>query len=155
MWEKLIDPLISFISFGYSQKGKKDRALFDLLMEELAPSSPAVQLLKEQDMGSPFRFDDMAPLNYARENWGQIDRKFLNKKIEKNKNNFLSKLEEFLHKFSERSAGIGNGFISIGIRDWEDRPEMIEYHQELNQLGTESFELYCEFVDSARRKLPV
>lgn len=155
MWERLIDPLVSFITFGYSQKGKKDRALFDLLMEQLPPSCAAVRLLKEQDMGAPFKFAIMTPLNHAREDWHQIDRKFLNKKIENRKNNFLSKLEEFLHKFSERSAGMGNGFISIGIRDLEDRPEMIKYHQELNQLGTESYELYCEFVDYARRKLPV
>ena len=155
MLEKIFEAFVGLITFGYSQRGKKDRKVFEILMEELPLNSSAITLLREHDMGDSFKYKIIMPLNHAVEDWYNIDRKFLNKKVEKRKLAFLVSLEEFLDRFSERSAGEGKGFISIGMKDWEDRPEMIEYKESLNELATNSCKLYNEFVDYARRKLPV
>ncbi len=155
MEEKALETLVRFVTFGYSQRGKKDRKVFDSLMGELPPDSPAIRFLDEHDMGDPFKYEIISPLHRVVEEWNRVDRIFLNKRIESKKAAFVESLRAFLDRFSERSGGEGNGFISIGMKDWEDRPKMIEYKSELNRLGTESFKRYNEFVGYAHKKLPV
>gem|GEM_PF-5058229 len=106
-------------------------------------------------MGAPFRHEIMNPLYDALTSWNNVDNIFQTKGIEKRKNEFLDKLREFTHRFSDKSGEEGGGFISIGMKDYEDRVDMIKYRDTLNRLGTEAYEKYNEFYNFAHRKLPV
>jgi hypothetical protein len=155
MIEKIFDSILSLFLYSHSQKGKKDRVVFERLMEELPPNSPAVDLLENQDMGSPFPYDAVSPLHLVLDAWHRVDHHFLNTKIENKKIHFLEKLRDFLDKLGQKSGADGLGFISIGMKDWEDRPEMISYKTELDRLGTECFKRYEDLVKLAHEKLPI
>ncbi len=155
MQEEILKYLVGLLTFGISQKRLKDRKVFDRLIGQLPPSSSAILLLKDHDMGAPFRHEIMNPLYDALTSWNNVDNIFQTKGIEKRKNEFLDKLREFTHRFSDKSGEEGGGFISIGMKDYEDRVDMIKYRDTLNRLGTEAYEKYNEFYNFAHRKLPV
>ncbi len=124
MTEKIIEyvlgMLTSPISHRFSQGRLKDRQVFDRLINELSPDSSAIHLLEKHDMGGPFSRELMVSLDRACESWRRVSNEFQTKKIEQKKLAFTTKLSEFLKMYSQQSRIINGGFVSIGLKDYDD-----------------------------------
>lgn len=153
MLSKFLDMLVSLVSFDYINKRKKDKELLALFLQILPTNSNSVIFLKEHDMGDPMPFSYLQPLNTIRAEWIAPDKEFCVKKLEKMKRHFISKLNIFLSEFAQRSAGIANGFISIGLHDHETRKDMLEYRNKLNALAKEAYDAYEAFVRVACKEI--
>lgn len=151
--EWLITAFFSMLGFDYKNKRRKDRDLLERFLQLLPSDGDSVLFLKDHDMGFSARYSYFPPLNRAVEDWMAADKEFQVKKLEKLKVSFIEKLDEFLRTYAKRSAGERGGFISIGFRDDEDRPEMYEYRDLLNRLSTEAYQRYEKFVRTAWREI--
>lgn len=151
--EWLVTALFSMLGFDYKNKRRKDRELLERFLNVLPSDSDSILFLKDHDMGFSARYAYFSPLNRVREDWMAPDKEFQVAKLERLKVAFIEKLDEFLREYAKRSGGEGGGFISIGLRDDEDRQEMLEYRHLLNRLSTEAYERYERFVNTAWREI--
>lgn len=149
----IFGPLLKMVGFDYKNKRQKDAKLFELLMSELPPQSDSVLLLKDHDMGDSFLYELILPLNYAIEDWESADRVFQVKRLEKSKMDFIILLKGFLSEFAEHCEINENGYANIGVRDYEERPHVIDYCKNMNNLGTKAYEAYDKFVRLVRSEL--
>jgi len=153
MFDWLLGPLLSMVGFDYRNKRQKDRALLEEFLTILPSDSDAVLFLKDHDMGYPAPLSYFRPLHQVSDYWRGPDKEFQVGRLERLKVSFIESLQEFLSHYAKRSGGEGGGFVSIGLRDWEDRPEMLEYKKELNELSTAAYRKYEEFVRLARKEI--
>lgn len=149
----LLKPVLSMIGFDYKNKRQKDRALLEIFLEILPSDGDSVLFLKEHDMGFSAPYSYFGPLNRIREGWMAPDKEFQVGKLERLKCEFIESLDQFLSLYARRSAGERGGYISIGFRDDEDRPDMIEYRDNLNELSTKAYNSYETFVRTAWREI--
>lgn len=150
---EILGPLLKMIGYDYKNKRAKDKELLTKFLETLPSDSASINMLKDTDMGEPIFSEHFGPLNSIVELWERPDKIFQVNKLEKLKKEFIKSLKQFLIEYSKRSAGQSGGFISIGMRDYEDRAEMIEYRDRLNELATKAYENYCNFVSTARSEI--
>lgn len=149
----LISPLLSMIGYDYRNKRAKDKELLQKFLEILPSDSDSIRFLKDHDMGDTARFSYFQPLNIINEDWLAADKEFQVSKIEKKKVEFIEKLGEFLDLYATRSSGGLGGTISVGPRHSEWDSEMHEYVARLNQLSTEAYQKYEEFVRIASKEI--
>lgn len=155
MWEVIATAIIKLITFGLMEPRRKDAALFLEFTKSLDPDSDSIEFLRDHDLGDPFSPSVLFPLNNIRDNWRNSHREFQVSAVKKGMIKFLGSLDSFLSLLSERSAMDRGNWISIGLRDYEDRPEMLEYRKNLNVASTKAYKNYEKLIDVARRKLPV
>lgn len=153
MIDFLIGPLLKMIGFDYKNKRAKDKELLEKFLTVLPPDSDSVCMLKDQDMGERIRYSYFRSLNQVSEEWLDVDKEFQVRRIEKLKIKFIEALRSFLSEYAQRSGLDERGFISIGMKDWEDRKEMIEYKEKLNKLSADAFKKYNNFVSIARKEI--
>ncbi len=153
MLDWLLGPLLSMVGFDYRNKRGKDRALLDEFLKILPSDSDAILFLKDHDMGFPAPLSYFRPLHQVADHWLGPDREFQVSRLERLKVSFIESLKKFLSHYAKRSVGEGGGYVSIGLRDWEDRPEMLIYKEELNELSTSVYRKYEEFVRLARKEI--
>lgn len=153
MIDFLIGPLLKMIGFDYKNKRAKDKELLDEFLSVLPSDSGSINMLKDQDMGDCIEYRYFRPLNQVAEDWTGPDKEFQVRRLEKSKLEFIGALSSFLSEYSKRSGGEGNGFISIGMRDYEDRKEMIQYKENLNKLTSAAYKKYVNFVSIARKEI--
>ena len=153
MLDWLLGPLLSMVGFDYRNKRQKDRTLLEEFLTILPSDSDAVLFLKDHDMGYPAPLSYFRPLHQVADHWRGPDREFQVARLERLKVSFIESLQQFLSHYAKRSGGEGGGFVSIGLRDWEDRPEMLKYKEELNELSTAAYRKYEEFVRLARKEI--
>jgi len=153
MLDWLLGPLLSMVGFDYRNKRKKDRALLEEFLTILPSDSDAVLFLKDHDMGCPAPFSYFQLLHQVADHWRGPDKEFQVARLERLKASFIESLQQFLSHYTKRSGFEGHGFVSIGLRDWEDRPEMLRYKEELNELSTDAYKKYEEFVRLARKEI--
>lgn len=153
MLDWLLGPLLSMVGFNYRDKRQKDRVLLEEFLAILPSDGDAVLFLKDHDMGYPAPLSYFRPLHQVADHWRGPDREFQVARLERLKVSFIESLKQFLSHYAKRSGGEGGGFVSIGLCDWEDRPEMLRYKEELNELSTVAYKKYEEFVRLARKEI--
>lgn len=153
MIDFLLGPLLKMIGFDYKNKRAKDKALIEEFLNLLPSDGGSINMLKDADMGNSLNYQYFGPLNDVTENWYAPDKKFQVRRLESLKLDFLDATQSFLSEYSKRSAMDTPGFISIGMRDFEDRPEMLEYRDRLNELATTAYKSYEKFVSIARSEI--
>ncbi len=153
MLDWLLGPLLSMAGYDYRNKRQKDQALLKEFLIVLPSDSDAILFLKDHDMGYPAPLSYFRPLHQVADHWCGPDREFQVARLERLKVSFIESLQQFLSHYAKRSGGEGGGFVSIGLRDWEDRPEMLKYKEELNGFSTAAYRKYEEFVRLARKEI--
>ena len=153
MIDWVFNPLLKMIGFDYKNKRAKDEELLTEILTLLPFDGNSIDLLKNHDMGDPIPFEYFSSLNRVKELWLEPDKEFQVRSLEKLKVKFVTSLSVFLSEYAKKSVGAGEGFISIGIKDWEDRPNMIEYKKNLNHLATVAYQNYCELIKAARKEI--
>ena len=144
MLDWLLGPFLSMVGFDYRNKRQKDRILLEEFLTVLPSESDAVLFLKDHDMGYPVPSSYFRPLHQVVDYWLGPDREFQVARLERLKASFIESLQTFLSHYAN---------ISIGLRDWEGRPEMLKYKDDLNELSTAAYKKYEEFVRLARKEI--
>ncbi|MCD8558173.1 MAG: hypothetical protein LRY75_04945 [Shewanella xiamenensis] len=153
MIELILGPLLKIVGFDYKNKRAKDKELLTKFLEVLPPDSGAIEMLRNTDMGDPIFYDNFKPLNLVADAWSGPDKEFQVKKLEKRKLVFIKSLQLFLSEYAKHSALHCEGVVSIGIRDMEERSEMFEYRDKLNEMASKACANYDNFVREARREI--
>lgn len=160
-WETItafIGSLLAYLSVEFklpSKSKEHDSILFALLLKELPTESNTMQLLAHHDFGGSFPFESINPLDVFIERWQDAEHEFIDKQLNKLRRQLVESIQQFLEKLNLNVYPDESGKrLSIGMRDFEDRPEMFALAKELNELSTNVFQVHQEPVRRARQKLP-
>jgi hypothetical protein len=135
-----------------AQPDEHDRDLFKRFLNRLPSNSKAVRFLHKHDSGVSFPSEWLDPLYHFTNHWSNAEHEFNNPDLEKKRLEFWNTLDEFLRDLGQYTSSIGReGWLSIGLKDWEDRPEMLEAHRRLNDGGNLAYEAHQSLVREAKR----
>lgn len=173
-WEPLIVSLGLFIAFlgqeyqlynqlhqpnkelpqeALSNVSQSDIDLFDKFRRELPSDGEAIDFLKEHDLGNSFHNDKLKEIDHFLWNWNNADHEFVNEQLEELRIALLEQMETFKSNLSLAVQSKGNGWFSIGLKDFEDRPKMFELKDELNQMATGVYEVHQELIRTGKKVL--
>ncbi|MUJ39649.1 hypothetical protein [Aliivibrio fischeri] len=171
-WEPLIVAfglLITFLAQDFTQHrklldlesclnksielSKSDRELFDKFKVELASDGRSMDFLKEHDLGNSFHHDNLKEIDRFLINWDNAEHEFTDEELELQRTKLLALMREFREELSMNIQPKGNDFFSIGLNDFEQRPEMFELKNKLNQMATDVYDVHQELVRMCKKKL--
>ncbi|WP_282168113.1 hypothetical protein [Shewanella japonica] len=135
-----------------------DKVLFNKFIELLPSDGLDVKILEEHDFGNSHHGNNVNALDTFVHTWNNAQKQFLDTELESKRSDFITKSRHFIYTLASRSYAIGNGEIFSCIPDayrnaWEWPAHIDEQVKELNDLGTELFELHKDLIITARRKL--
>ena len=143
---------------GKQKSIEVDKALFLEFVELLPSDGFDVKLLEEHDFGNSHHGREVKALDTFVHTWNNALKQFLDEELEFKRKQLIDKSKHFIYTLASRSYSIGNGEMFSCIPDayrgaWNRPPHVEEQIRELNELGTDLFELHEDFVLTARRKL--
>ncbi len=158
-WDSVIaffGALIAYLSteVNLSRSSDHDAALFASFIEELPSDGSVMQFLSEYDLGNPFPSEPISALYQFIERWRDDEHEFLDRRLDWLRRELIRRTEQFLRRLTQHTAAHGSGLLSIGMQDFETRPEMLTLREELNNLATEVYRAHQDLVRYARGKLP-
>ncbi|TCV23599.1 hypothetical protein [Vibrio crassostreae] len=124
--------------------------LFQKFREVLPSDGETIDFLEDHDLGNSFHSDKLKGIDLFILNWNNADHEFSNKQLEDIRITLLNQMEEFRNKLSLAIQSQGHGWFSIGLNDFEDRPEMFALKNELNQMATGIFETHQQLVRTGK-----
>ena len=135
-----------------------DKKLFNEFVKLLPPNGLDVKILEEHDFGHSYRGKSVQALDTFVHTWNNVQKQFLDTDLESKRSVFITKSNHFIYTLASRSYSVGctDSFSCIpdAYRNvWSWPPHVHEQIKELNDLGTELFELYNDLILTARRKL--
>ena len=134
-----------------------DLALFESFLKDF-PVEPTLNMLREYDFGNAFRSSQMKPLFHFSDAWGDVDKEFLDRALEKKRKVLLNAAQKLSMEFAMRTVPVGAGDMSSVFPDklraeGPRPPSVLEDAKMLNQKSRELVPLYEEFLRSGKRKL--
>lgn len=137
-----------------------DKELFRQFQDEVA-AAPTLRLFKTPDFDDAFSRADLRPLNAFVENWGGVEREFMDKRIEKAKKRLHSMAEELANEIGKRTCPVGDGTRSSVYSDSlrsqsgvDERPAaVIQDACTLNALARPFGKEYESFLRLCRKRL--
>lgn len=134
-----------------------DKKLFLEFVDLLPSDGLDVKLLEEHDFGNSHHGNEVKALDTFVHTWNNAQKEFLDSELESKRSVFIKKAHHFIYTLAGRSYAIGNGEIFSCVPDayrgeWDWPSHIDKQIEELNELGTELFELHKEIVLTARRK---
>ena len=135
-----------------------DRELFKEFIELLPSDGLDVKLLEKHDFGNSHHGNEVKRLDKFVHTWNNAQKQFLDAELEAQRDNLITKARHFIDTLASRSYSIGNGETFSCIPDayrgaWDWPPHVHEQIRELNDLGSELFELHKTLILKARSKL--
>ena len=85
------------------------------------------------------------------ENWGNAEHEFKKKNLEKKRKQLYDLMVEFSGKLSLSIFPDGDEFYSMGINDYEERPNKMQKRDNLNKMATTLYNYHQDFVRSGRK----
>jgi hypothetical protein len=131
-----------------------DRDLADRFVAIMPPDSPTTYLLRTHDVAVPFDYSSLKPLFMLHDTWKGVGYEFEDKKLEKARVAFFSKLGEYVPLIAgetwphEKNPDL----VTMGFHDWDNPPAKIAVRDRLNQLGSELLTEYENFIRVIRAK---
>jgi hypothetical protein len=151
------DPLKE--KFGAAKAARAhDGELFARFQREL-PFDPTIRLLKEQDLGDVVRKDHVEPLYAFANLWDNVEREFLDRKLEKHRKVLLQDARALVNEIVLRTVPVQTGeFISVFSDNQRasgnPRPaHVLEDARVLNEKAPVFATKYEAFVRTCRAKL--
>lgn len=150
------DPIKQRFGVG-SNSSDHDQRLFSEFLQAL-PIDPCIHFLKHHDFGGSFRKEWINSLYSFTSTWGEVDKEFIDKRIEKNKKTLYSAARKLALEISGRTVPVGNGeFCSVYSdsqrTDGPRPPSVLEDAEVLNKISREFIPIYESFVRLGKRKL--
>ena len=121
-----------------------DRNLLERFRELFPSNGPVSLFLREHDIGNPYHVRCVEPIwNYCKE-WVGPDFEFVDQDMERLHMVFDEKIRTFANKLSFSTYPHSReNMYTLGMKDLETRPEMIQLRDSLNEMGSEALEA-CE-----------
>jgi predicted nucleotide-binding protein len=135
-----------------NQPDEHDKQLFSKFQGGLPSKSRSIRFLRDDDSGVSFPSEWLDDLYDFIHQWNNAEHEFNSPELEKKRLEFWQSLNTFLRELGKyTSSTVRDGWLSIGLKDMEDRPEMLEAHERLNNLGTAAYEAHQNLVREGRR----
>jgi hypothetical protein len=123
-----------------------DRSLFEAFLGALPSDGRFVSFLKAQDIGAPFRRNVLDEMYTFLREWGDAEHEFKKGRLERQRAKLYQQTDQFSRELSLAIFPDGSEFFSMGINDWEDRPDIMEKREHLNRMATDIYKSHQELV---------
>lgn len=123
-----------------------DRKLLNAFTEVLPSDGPSVVFLKEHDIGGEFQSSCLNQLDEFMHCWQNAEHEFNNKKLESQRRVLIDVTAKFRNELAKNVSGIGNGYLSMGLHDFETRPHALRAKDQLNKMATEVYKSHQELI---------
>lgn len=150
------EPLVTFIGLLAALVGQEiwpvlknednDKILFEKFLAEFPSIGDSARFLQDQDIGAPFLSDALKELDAFVRNWGNAEHEFRNEKLETQRKKLFDLAETFRNELSVSVYPGGGGFLTMDIKDLEDRPEKLKRRDHLNEMATRVFREHQELI---------
>ncbi len=147
----LLGALIGQEVWQVSKLSKNDSLLFEQFLSEFPSNGRSARFLESHDIGGSFRDDELKELDKFAESWGNADHEFGNKRLEAQRKELLQATEKFRTDLSLNVFAGSHGFLTMDLKDYEDRPELLATRERLNNLAMEVFKQHQELVRLGRK----
>ena len=111
----------------------------------------SVMFLKDHDLGGSFPAEDLEELTEFVHEWDNAEHEFKNQKIEGKRSNLLKLSKSFRSALSLSIFSDGHGYFSMELKDFEDRPHILEKRDRLNELASKVYEAHQELIRSGNK----
>ncbi|MBT3058731.1 MAG: hypothetical protein KME44_07990 [Candidatus Thiodiazotropha sp. (ex Lucina pensylvanica)] len=139
---------------GFSLKiDNHDRELFKKFLDLLPSNSRSIKFLGEHDLGDSFPRKDLDQLSYFVNYWDNAEHEFHNKLLEKKRTELITLTKNFLHNLSRSVFSVRGGYLSMELRDMEDRLDKLETRDKLNEDATKIFNVHQQLIQLGNRRL--
>lgn len=138
-----------------------DITLYEKFIELFPPTSLSVRLLKDQDFGSPYHENAVKDFDKLKYGWGHANQHFHDQEIEDKANVLYLEINKFNAFLANNTNYINHGPLISMLTDWdramdmEWEPQTEENVKKANEWGSEIHAIYCDFIDSTRKKLAI
>lgn len=128
-----------------------DTRLLAQFLREFPSQGSAARFLRHHDLTTSFRASDLDSLYEFVNNWNDAEHEFNNSELDDKRKKLWAVLNIFLKDLAQQTSTTHiEGWLSTGFKDMGNSSEMLEVHQRLNQLGTESYEVHQNLVRVGR-----
>ena len=127
-----------------------DKKLFECFLSDFPSNGRSARFLDEHDIGGSFRSDDLNELYNFLNTWNDAEHEFHNKKLEAQRKKLWKAANKFCSELSLKVYAGREGFLTMDLKDFEDRPEALATRDNLNNLATQVFREHQEFVRIGR-----
>jgi len=135
-----------------------DRELFQQFLRAL-PFEPTIRVLRDHDLGDSIRKQAIDPLYEFSDTWENVDREFLNSKLERERKALYASARDLATEIARRTVPVGDqsriSVFSDQLRasDCGRPPHVIEDAKILNAKAAEFVPKYEAFVRLCRKRL--
>lgn len=149
--------------FGWGARSKHDRELFDEFLDAL-PSNGNVKFIDEYDfLFGDFHRHNISQIKDFLETWNDAEHEFVNKKLEKKRQELFGRLKKFLDVLVVATVPVGNGKKLSVFPDNQPRkndeghylPHLKEDARKTNDAAKGIFKLHQDFIREAKKRLKV
>jgi len=130
-----------------------DKSLFEAFLHALPSNGPFLTFLKDQDIGAPFRRSALDEMYAFLREWGNAEHEFKNRRLEKQRSMLYEQTNKFSRELSLAIFPDGSEFYSMGINDYEDRPDLMEKREHLNNAATAVHKSHQELVRFGKKSV--
>lgn len=124
-----------------------DKKLRTSFLEFLPSTSISVVFLRDYDVGNRFRDSKLKDIEEFLNTWTDAEHDFANEILQEKLINLRKALYVFNRELSQNTDYVGDSdLLTIGMRDFEDRPEIFEIQSKLNDLGIAGFHAHQELI---------
>lgn len=138
-----------------ARKPTVDSKLFDEFLREFPSNGKSARFLLDQDIGAPFHQSALREMDRFVDHWNDAEHEFHNKELETKRIALYKHCRDFRVRLSVNIGLVGRSaeFYSLGIDDFEMRPEKLSLQQSLNDEASDVYRAHQELVRAGRRIL--
>lgn len=129
-----------------------DKALFAQLLAEFPPDGTSVKFLHEQDVGASFESSQLDQIHSFLYYWHDASHEFQNTDAERLRAQLYETLADFSQKLGQNvTERHREGWLTMGIKDFDTRLDLLKERDELNKMATVAYELYQDLIRLGRK----
>lgn len=151
-WEPLVTSIALFSAFigqelwSILKHVNNDKILFEKFLSDFPSNGRSALFLKEHDIGAPFNSDDLNEIDAFLSTWNNAEHEFKIKKLEKQRLKLVDSIQKFRADLSFNIFPGSRGYLTMDLKDYEDREEKLEIRNRLNSLASQGYKNHQELV---------
>lgn len=143
-----------FVELDVTEPSVHDRNLFMKFLEALPSGGPVVRFLKDQDLGASFDPRLSIALGDFADDWDDAEHQFVDPQLDAYRCELVRSSDELSSRIAEYTVPNRAGLISLGITDFDDRPELWTRRDHLNQLRARAYQAHQALTSAGLRRVP-
>lgn len=131
----------------FNRVKERDKLLARKFLDEFPSNCQSCQFLKDHDIGNPFHNNSLKAIEKFVDTWGDAEHVFGIKIIEEIKKSLYEKCSKFLPSlYVNVSPAYRPDMLTMGMKDWEDRKEILQKRDELNKMASAIYENHQQLI---------